>query len=315
MTAFERYIAAGAGRPDLWRLFAGIVLISSFWIGGTFAVLLVSAALAAGPGDPGEALRQLADLGPAGELAAGPGIVLVALLTFSGIWMGVLLTVRLLHGQPFHTIFAPDRRVRRGDFARGVLVAVAFTALSAPFALALAQPVQSGLAMPVWLAALLPVIALVFVQATAEELIFRGYLLQQLALRSRSPLLWAVLPSALFGALHYSGGLPGAAGLLYVGTTFLMGLALAALVWRTGSLWASIGVHVGFNVIALTLVGTEGVMSGAQLFLFRASDLPALMQVDMAMTALLLAFVLSPLAPFGPARDEAEGRGATPRGR
>jgi membrane protease YdiL (CAAX protease family) len=79
-----------------------------------------------------------------------------------------------------------------------------------------------------------------------------------------------------------------------------MGLALAALVWRTGSLWAAIGVHVGFNAIGLTVVGAEGVLSGAQLFLFGGDDLLPLMRIDLATTAALLAFVLSPWAPFGP---------------
>ncbi len=286
----------------LWRVLAGIIIIAGFWIGGTFAVLYLWGALeTARLGDTGGALHRVAGAEPGGS----PAIVAVMLLTFAGIWPGVMLAVRLLHRQSFRSLFAPERRVRTGDFAKGLLIAAAFTAASVSVSLLLVRPDGSGLPLPAWLAALLPIAALIFVQATAEELMFRGYLLQQLALRSRNPLVWAVLPSALFGALHYSGGLAGGAGLLYVGTTFLMGLSLAALVWRTGSLWASIGLHLGFNVIGLTLVGSEGVLSGAQLFLFPADDMPGLMIVDLATTALLLAFVLSPWAPFGPPREEA----------
>lgn len=296
MTAFERYIESGGRRPGLWRVLAGMAIIAALWIGGTFGVLFLWGALEAG---------RRGGLGRLTDAEGGPEIVAVLLLTFAGIWLGVMLAVRLLHGQTFRSLFAPERRVRTGDFAKGLLIAAAFTAASLPFAMTVAQPVASPLTLSDWLAALLPVAALVFVQATAEELMFRGYLLQQLALRSRNPLVWAVLPSAVFGSLHYSAALPGGAELLYVGTTFLMALALAALVWRTGSLWASIGLHVGFNLIGLTVVGTEGVMSGAQLFLFPGSELPGLMLVDLATTALLLAFVLSPWAPFGPPREGA----------
>jgi membrane protease YdiL (CAAX protease family) len=205
-----------------------------------------------------------------------------------------------LHRQRFGTLFAPEGRVRLGDLGKGALVAAVFAAASTAVGLTIAMPVATALPLPVWLALFLPLTALVVLLAAAEELIFRGSLLQQLALQSRNPLVWAVLPSAAFGALHWAGDLPGEASAYYVLTTFLMGLALAALVWRTGSLWAAIGVHLGFNAIGLTVVGAEGVLSGAQLFLFAGDDLLPLMRVDLATTAALLAFVLSPWAPFAP---------------
>jgi membrane protease YdiL (CAAX protease family) len=38
----------------------------------------------------------------------------------------------------------------------------------------------------------------VFFQAASEELVFRGYLPQQLAARGDSPLVWGFLPSFVF---------------------------------------------------------------------------------------------------------------------
>ena len=303
MTAFERYIASGGRRPGLWRFVAGLVLILTTWFAGTAGVLFLWTVYnSVLTGDPGFARERLA-----GVLAGGdPEVVIVLLMTFAGIWAGVFLAVPVLHGQRFGTLFAPERRVRLGELGRGVLVAAAFAFVATAIGLLIARPIATALPLPHWFAFLPPLIALVFVQATAEELIFRGYLLQQLALRSRSPLVWAVLPSAVFGALHWAGDLPGEAAAYYVLATFLMGLTLAALVWRTGSLWAAIGVHVGFNVIGLAVVGSEGVLSGAQLFLFSADDLMPLMRVDLATTAALLAFVLSPWAPFGPPAGSAE---------
>ena len=86
-------------------------------------------------------------------------------------------------------------------------------------------------------------------------------------------------------------------------TTFLLGLALATLVCRTGALWASIGVHVGFNVIGLTLIGTEGVLSGAQLFLFQSDDMPAAAARRPAQRRGAARLRAQPLVPFGPRRD------------
>ena len=302
MTAFERYIASGGQRTGLWRLAAGTVVIAASWFAGAAAVLLLWRSYSTfRTGDPNVAADLLRDTLIGGD----PEIVGVLLATFAGIWVGVFLVVRVLHRQRFSTLFAPERRVRLGEFGKGILVAAVFALLSTAAGLTIAEPVATALPLPAWLGLLFPLVALVFVQATAEELIFRGYLLQQLALRSRSPLVWAVLPSAVFGAMHWAGDLPGEATAYYVLTAFLMGLALAALVWRTGSLWAAIGVHVGFNAIGLTVVGAEGVLSGAQLFLFGGDDLLALMRIDLATTAALLAFVLSPWAPFGSPRAPA----------
>jgi uncharacterized protein len=297
MTPFERYIASGGHRTGHWRLVSGVVIIAAMWFAGAAGVLFLwTVYTSVRSGDPDLAAERLGSVLIGGD----PEIVGVLLTTFAGIWAGVFLVVTVLHRQRFATLFAPERRVRFGDLGRGILVAVAFAFASTVVGLTIAAPVATTLSLPIWLAFLVPLVALVFLQATAEELIFRGYLLQQLALRSRNPLVWAVLPSAVFGALHWAGDLPGEAVAYYVLTTFLMGLALAALVWRTGSLWAAIGVHVGFNAIGLTVVGAEGVLSGAQLFLFSGEDLLPLMRVDLATTAALLAFVLSPWAPFGP---------------
>lgn len=301
-TPFERYIAAGGKRAGLWRVLVGLGIIATMWIAGAGGVLFLWAAYNASlAGDADFARDRLAEALNGGDAE----VVGVLLATFAGIWAGVFLTVVLLHRQRFSTLFAPDGRLWLGDFGKGALVAALFAVASTAIGLGIVEPVATALPLAAWLAFLAPLTALVFLQATAEELIFRGYLLQQIALRSRNPLVWAVLPSAFFGALHWGGDLPREAAIYYVLATFLMGLTLAALVWRTGSLWAAIGLHCGFNVIGLTVVGAEGVLSGAQLFLFGEDDLLPLLRVDLVTTAALLAFVLSPWAPFGPPRGQA----------
>ena len=197
------------------------------------------------------------------------------------------------------TLFAPERRVRLGDFGKGLLVAAAFALGSTAIGLTIAEPVATTLPLAVWLAFLVPLVGLVFLQATAEELIFRGYLLQQLALRSRSPLVWAVLPSAAFGALALDGRAAGrGVGLLCPDhLPDGAGARCARLAHRQ---------PVGRDRRACRLQRhrpdggrRRGLAVRAQLFLFSDDDLLPLMRVDLGATAALLAFVLSPWAPFG----------------
>ncbi|OGO80167.1 MAG: hypothetical protein A3K41_03580 [Chloroflexi bacterium RIFOXYD12_FULL_57_15] len=84
-----------------------------------------------------------------------------------------------------------------------------------------------------------------------EELLSRGYHLQTLA--SGTNLFWGVLlSSAVFGALHL--GNPNATWVSAAGI-FLAGLFLAYGYLRTGQLWLSIGLHIGWNFF-------EGVVFG-----------------------------------------------------
>ena len=84
-----------------------------------------------------------------------------------------------------------------------------------------------------------------------EELLSRGYHLQTLA--SGANLFWGVLlSSAVFGALHL--GNPNATWVSAAGI-FLAGLFLAYGYLRTGQLWLSIGLHIGWNFF-------EGVVFG-----------------------------------------------------
>lgn len=84
-----------------------------------------------------------------------------------------------------------------------------------------------------------------------EELLSRGYHLQTIA--SGTNVLWGLLvSSAIFGALHL--GNPEATWMGAIGV-FFAGLFLAYAFLRTGQLWLSIGLHIGWNFF-------EGVVFG-----------------------------------------------------
>ncbi len=78
-----------------------------------------------------------------------------------------------------------------------------------------------------------------------EELIFRGvlfpFLLQRMGL-----LLAASTTSLLFAAIHLH--LQSAAAI------FMLSIALCLAYWRTGSLWASIGLHALFNSVSIIVL-------------------------------------------------------------
>ena len=82
------------------------------------------------------------------------------------------------------------------------------------------------------------------IQAAAEEIFFRGYLLQALGSLVAKPWFGVIVSSLVFALLHGTQNLPLFADRL------AFGLLAALLVWRTGGLEAGIAAHVINNVFA-----------------------------------------------------------------
>ncbi len=275
----------------------GALIIVGCWVAGVLLVMVVYGAMPLGELASDEQVDARID-----SLVAmdSPEATIAFLISFFGIWVGVWIAGRLLHRQPFGSFFSPDRKFHAGQFLKGLALGVV-PGLTIALALALlsdsVRPALSGADVARLFA---PIAILVFLQATGEELLFRGYLLQQLVVRSRHWIVWAVLPSLAFGALHIDPEL-GGSGYYWGLNTFLFGLLACVLVWRSGSLWAASGLHVGVNLVAMTVLGADEIGSGTQLWVLETVDLEPYMQLDTVVSIVMLLIALSPAGRiFGP---------------
>lgn len=282
--AFAAYVAPARIRPQLWRLFLGIVLVLAVYLLWLLAIGLGLAAVLGTAAAPLWFGRMVVALDPA------PTLLLLS--TFVGLALGPMLAVRLLHRRPAASLFGRGARVLR-DFALSVaVVAVVYGAAFLPW-------IWSFDAVPnidpvIWLL-LLPLSILgVLVQTLSEELVFRGYMLQQLAARFRSPIVWMVLPSALFGLLHYN-------PLGYAGNTWtviavitVFGIAAADLTRRTGSIGAAWGIHFANNAFGLLILATSGSLPGLALWRtpYQAGDAQAGALIVSDLVAVLLVWLI-----------------------
>ena len=87
------------------------------------------------------------------------------------------------------------------------------------------------------------------IQAVAEEIFFRGYLLQALGSLVPRPWFGVVVSSVVFALLHGTQNLP-----LFV-DRLAFALLAGLLLWRTGGLEAGIAAHVINNVFAYVIAG------------------------------------------------------------
>lgn len=242
--AFAAYIAPAGAYPQLWRLLLGVAIIVGGFVGVAFAIMTLLYS---------DAVRTWIWSLPDPRLAED--FVLLTLVASLGLF--AMVVVRLLHRRPAGTLFGPT-----GKTVRHALVATAVVGLIASASLLIPSSAEMELRQQqppaAWAMFALLAVPFIVAQCTAEELVFRGYLVQQLAARFRSPSVFVLVPCVLFAAAHFDPtfGLK-TAGLL-VSTTFLYGLLLADITARTGSLGAAIGMHVGNNLVAFLSVSYGG---------------------------------------------------------
>ncbi|WP_333685154.1 CPBP family intramembrane glutamic endopeptidase [Pontibaca methylaminivorans] len=253
--AHDRLTAPLRPRAQIWRFLLGLGLIGAVTFAlnrGLLMLLLAldepfwSAALIGGPGN-------------------APLPLLVMLGSFGFVTIGVWIALRLVHGYRPPGILGPlppALRQFRAVIMAMLLLGVAIAVLPPYQTQDLAQNLPPGR----WLALLPFSLLVVLVQASAEEILFRGYMQQVLAARFASPLIWMAVPTVLFALGHYQ---PAAAGgnawpiVLWAG---IFGLLMADLTARAGTLGPAIAVHFVNNATALLLVSLPDSMNGLALY-------------------------------------------------
>lgn len=253
---FDRFVAPARLRPQVWRLFVGMLVVLAVYLGW---MALMGAGFVGVTG-----WRNLdASLDSVG-LGGTPASLVALLFTFTGMALGAFAAVRLIHHRSIASLFGPWALVWR-DFGAGFGI---FVAVSVPGVLYFLFFVDLGGGVPwtVWLAWLPFALVGLLIQTGAEEVVFRGYLQQQLAARFVSRWVWMVLPSVVFGLVHYAPEEMGGAVWLVVFVTGFFGLLLADLTARSGSLGMAWGLHFANNLLAMFLFTTGEALDGLALY-------------------------------------------------
>lgn len=226
-----QYLAlADAGRNAWWRYLLGIVVVAASWIiGGAYAYGLVLLYL---------------PLGASTEFVAINASILTLLVA-------VVAVVVVLHRRPWRTLVTPHAQI---DWRRMVQGAGVWVSLSLVFSVIehLLYPGRYAWSLDLqrWLPFALAAVLLTPLQCAAEELVFRGYVIQGLGRLLRNPLVLVILSGLLFALPHLLNPEVAAYGLAIMAANyFVMGLFLGAIALRDGRLELAIGAHAGNNLL------------------------------------------------------------------
>ena len=208
-------------------------------------------------------------------LGSTPADLAALLFSFFFIWLGIALVCRWLHRHPLHALYGRTYKINWQHFLIGAGLAFA-TAIISEISISIiswyffdpSSQANPNITATLWLRWVIPISALVFVQIGAEEMLFRGYLLQHI--RARGGRFWwsIFLPSLLFGMLHFDFPIFGVNAFFYMLHTSVAGMILCLVTLKTGNLGAALGLHFGVNALML-IFGLEGHLDGMSLFVIQ----------------------------------------------
>ncbi len=250
-TRFEAYIAPARAHPEIWRMIAGLVTATAIYIAVVLAMFILL-------------LPWGINIGAALTGDGTPLETSILLFSFAGMSLGVIVATVLFQKRGLASLLGPDLNAVMRNFGIAASITLAIMVVWVGIGIVLDGTIPN-LPFATWLIWLPSSLVLVLIQTGSEELVFRGYILQQLAARFSSRWIWWVAPSLVFGLAHYDAEGMGPNAWLVVAETFLIGLIAADLTIRTGNLGAAIGLHFTNNCMALLFVALKGDISGLSL--------------------------------------------------
>lgn len=253
---------AWQGRNEWWRYLAGFLLTVFVFLLGSTIVGFLFVLYIETDNNPATALLNLSELSPGQNPISGVSstvIFAVNNLGFLFFFAGIVLTIRGLHARSLRSLITPARQINWLRIFQGFsiffLICAVEIAISyglAPQSFTLAFDLTSFLGF-------LPVIFLLTpIQTTAEELLFRGYLLQGIGSRMGRPAS-IVLSSILFMLLHANNPevFTQASSSAKVGAFlyfFIVGAFLCWITLKDRTLELALGAHAANNMATFLLI-------------------------------------------------------------
>lgn len=187
-------------------------------------------------------------------------LLIVTMLPFGFLLISLIVGIVVLHKQGIFTIFTQKKKFNWNLLLKSAILWFVLSGLS-DLVLSILQPgnYQFSFSLTVFLPYILFAIVLIIIQITAEEVLFRSYLLQGFFRLFHLPWLAIIFQALLFGILHGANPEVSNYGLLttmpfYIG----IGLLLGWLSVKFKGLEIALGLHFANNFYATAMVTFSG---------------------------------------------------------
>ena len=226
--------------------------------------------------------------------------IAVAILQFVGIIVGLWFVMKYLHGRSFKTLITPLNEINWKRIAQsaglwfGITVAVELL-----FYAVYPEMYSITLKIEDFMPAFVVGILLIPIQSTAEELLFRGYLLQGIGRKN----IWAgiIITGIFFGLAHGLNPETKKVGFALGMSYYIsVGLFFALLAVFDKKLELPIGIHAANNVYSFLIVSyPDSVLPSPSIFSLNELNFP-LMIVGWVITVVIYIFLANKIFDLCP---------------
>jgi membrane protease YdiL (CAAX protease family) len=247
---------ARQGENAWWRYLASILLIVFGWLALSILLVVAISAIVMLDANPATGLNL-----NTGQFEGVDPVLILGVSLFGSLPLiaALFVAVRFIHQRPFLTLITTHSRIdlKRvglgfGFFLTLVIAASVIEALLFPGRYQFTWDAEEFLKFVPFALVLVPI------QTTAEELLFRGYVLQGVGVATGRPIIAATISSVLFMVLHLANPEVQTDLFLLPAYYFGVGLLLALVTLRDNRLELAIGAHTAINLFVFLFANYVG---------------------------------------------------------
>jgi membrane protease YdiL (CAAX protease family) len=279
---------AKRGKNNWWRYLITIILslfIASVVAGALLGVFIVIGILI---------FKQSFNVDLIYQLLEEPTFLIFLVgLSFSISFIFLYLCNRFLHKKEFISLINTKNKVRWNRIAKGagvwLIIIAAFDLVSY-----LIDPTGFKISFnfqKFWILAILALIAFP-IQASFEEVFFRGYLMQGISLIFKKPICVLLISALTFSLLHWWNAGTVIMSISIVMSTFIIGLVLGIIVLADNGIEMAMGVHIINNIYVSVIHSSPESGLGNLPSIFISNADPYTSPIFLGLAAIILIYML-----------------------
>jgi uncharacterized protein len=193
------------------------------------------------------------------NLGDNPLLILVLVGIVYGLYALLFyLCIRFIHKKNFHILINTGKKIK---WKRILLGAALWTGIIGTFTLfsLIFQGNSFSINFDYSSIFYLLILSLIVfpLQASFEEIFFRGYLMQGFSLIFKKPVVSLVLTTVIFGSIHYFNGSSISNSISIVVSAMILGLMLGVIVLGENGIETAIGVHIANNLFVAVVLNSS----------------------------------------------------------
>jgi len=221
-------------------------------------------------------------------------ILLLTLAGYVASFITLYLCIRFIHHRNFLSLITVKLRINWKRVLKGAGLWFAILGLFTIISLLIDPRSYQFTFNPSTFGILIIISLITFpIQASFEEIFFRGYLMQAFGLLSKKPIIPLLTTSIIFGILHVSNGNNMTLSGFPVIEATIIGLMLGIITLGENSIETAVGIHIMNNLYVALIVSTQGSVLGNVPSVFTAPSDPyssVLWTIIFALIALIIIF-------------------------